>query len=222
MKPEKIWAYEAGIKTTQFDRKLKFNLAGFYYDVKDLQVSIIKAGGASNTLENAAALKSYGAEAEITAIPVPELELTAAFAWLHARYGKYLTEEEVHPAQGTQNLSGFTPAQSPNYSINLSAQYTIPTSFGSVSIRGESYFVDKIYFNQFDRPIMEQKAHSRHNAFITAKLGDDHWRVTGYIRNITNQRNIANSIQTSIVAGQPVLVTYEAPRTYGIEVGYNF
>lgn len=219
--PEKIWAYEAGFKTTQFDRRLKFNLAGFYYDVKDLQVSIIKAGGASNTLENAAALESYGMEAEITAIPVPELELTASVAWLHARYKDYLTEEEVHPAQGIQDLSGFTPAQSPNYSINLSAQYTLPTSFGSIALRGESYFVDDIYFNQFDRDIMREKAHSRHNAYLTARVGD-HWRATAYVRNLTNERNVANAIQASIVAGHPVLGTYEAPRTYGMEVSYSF
>lgn len=229
VKPETLWAYEAGIKTTQFDRRLQLNLTGFYYDYSDLQVTIIAPGGLSNTLENAAAMESYGAEAELIAKPVDALELGASVAWLHARFKQYQTGEDVHPGQtspglpaGQQDLSGFTPAQSPDYSVNLSAQYTIDTSWGNLALRGESFFVDRIYYNQFDRKILSQKAHSRHNIYLTARTTDDAWRVTAYIRNLTNALNLANATQNSSAVGFTITGTYEAPRTYGVEISRKF
>ncbi|MEI9849636.1 MAG: TonB-dependent receptor [Sphingomonas sp.] len=39
VRPEFIWAYEAGAKLTAFDRRLQLDVAGFYYDYSDLQVS---------------------------------------------------------------------------------------------------------------------------------------------------------------------------------------
>src|SRR3546814_15585743 len=36
--PEKVSAFEGGIKSTLFDRRLRLNVAGFYYDSTCLQV----------------------------------------------------------------------------------------------------------------------------------------------------------------------------------------
>ena len=60
--PEKVSAFEAGVKSTWFDRRLRLNLAGFYYDYKDLQIG--KVVGSSLVLENAASATIYGLESE--------------------------------------------------------------------------------------------------------------------------------------------------------------
>src|SRR3546814_7131857 len=58
--PESIWAYEAGLKLTTSDRRLRANLATFYYDYANLQVS--KVINSTVLTENAAEAELYGAE----------------------------------------------------------------------------------------------------------------------------------------------------------------
>ena len=41
---EHTMSYEAGIKTVLFDRKLRFNLTGYYFKTKDLQLSAVGGG----------------------------------------------------------------------------------------------------------------------------------------------------------------------------------
>ena len=67
---ENTMSYEAGIKTMLFDRKLRFNLTGYYFKTKDLQLSAVGGGANANLLLNADAVKGYGFEAELEARPV--------------------------------------------------------------------------------------------------------------------------------------------------------
>ena len=43
-KPEKLDAFEVGVKSELFDRRLRFNAAAFYYKFKDIQVQRIIGG----------------------------------------------------------------------------------------------------------------------------------------------------------------------------------
>src|SRR3546814_9624620 len=60
--PEKVSAFEGGIKSTLFDRRLRLNVAGFSYDYTDLQAG--KVESTSTVHENAATETIYGAEVE--------------------------------------------------------------------------------------------------------------------------------------------------------------
>ena len=65
LRPETLDAYEAGLKTDLFDRRVRFNIAGFYYEQKNLQVNQILSG----VLEvyNASGARSYGFDADVQA-----------------------------------------------------------------------------------------------------------------------------------------------------------
>ena len=58
-RPEILDAYEAGLKMQLFDRRVRFNVAAFIYDYKDIQVFNITGGGAVLTT-NAAAARVHG------------------------------------------------------------------------------------------------------------------------------------------------------------------
>lgn len=222
VRPETVWAYEGGVKATLFDRKVRANLAAFYYKYKDLQVSAIDASGQNNSLENAAGLKSYGAELELWANPIRNLDLSATIAWLHSRYTEYVSFEEARPALGPQDLSGNKAPQSPDYTISLSASYTVPMSWGELTLRGDSYFVGEVEFSQFNRPLARQDATSRHDVTLTATTSDDAWSVSAYVRNLTDRLTIASANPTSVVGGWPLMGSYEPPRTYGVSVTRRF
>src|SRR3546814_20018859 len=71
--PESIWAYEAGLKLTTSDGRLRANLATFYYDYPNLQVS--KVIDSPVLSENAAEAQIYGAVQVALLLPVDGLQL---------------------------------------------------------------------------------------------------------------------------------------------------
>lgn len=76
--PEKVWSYEAGIKSDLFDRRVRANLTLFYQDTTDLQTpsAFIRANGSLAFItRNFADYQNKGAELELTWEPVDNLRL---------------------------------------------------------------------------------------------------------------------------------------------------
>jgi len=79
--PEKVWSYEAGVKSDLFNRRVRANLTAFYLDVSDLQTISGLANPATGAItfltRNFADYRNKGIEAEFTVIPVQGLNLYA-------------------------------------------------------------------------------------------------------------------------------------------------
>jgi iron complex outermembrane receptor protein len=69
-KPERVNAYEAGLKTTFFEDRVRLNLAAFYYDYKNLQYEAEDAVAYQGGVDNIPKAKIYGFEGE-TSILLP-------------------------------------------------------------------------------------------------------------------------------------------------------
>ncbi len=93
--PEKVWTYEAGIKTQFADRKVTFNANVFYSKYDDIQVGQIV--NLQSVLTNAAKATLKGAEVEFSARPVKAVELGATFAYFDAKYDKFCTGDPTRP-----------------------------------------------------------------------------------------------------------------------------
>src|SRR5690606_21538599 len=106
--PERVTAYEVGAKTDLFDRLLRFNVAGFVNNYRDLQSSVTKMGVVrpENITTNVAAAKIYGFEVEAALRPSSDFTISANLAYLHARYTDFcadtdgvFTDGSVEPRQ---------------------------------------------------------------------------------------------------------------------------
>lgn len=74
--PEEIEAFEVGLKSEWFDRRLRVNLAAFHYDYQDLQITrIINTPAPVNLITNAAASTIQGVDVEFNWLPTENLEL---------------------------------------------------------------------------------------------------------------------------------------------------
>lgn len=69
IKDEFTTSYEVGLKTTLLDRKLRFNIAGFWTDIKDFQDTVFTGGPLGFITFNGPA-RSKGAEVEFAYQPV--------------------------------------------------------------------------------------------------------------------------------------------------------
>jgi iron complex outermembrane receptor protein len=231
VQPEKVDAYEAGLKTTTEDRRFRSNTAAFYYNYKDLQVG--KVQGQLVVLENAAAARIYGIEEELTARPANNLTLSLNASWLHARFTQYITADQARPGgdgttidpstgQPAFNLKGSELAQSPNYTVDLAAEYALHWRDNTVTLRGESNWSDRVFFTAFDRNAVSQPAYSLQNAFITFERSGAAWHVTAYVKNMANKTLDASANVATTIVGSPLIGFLLPPRTFGATIAYQF
>jgi iron complex outermembrane recepter protein len=88
--PEKVWSYEAGIKSDLFDRRVRANLTVFRLDVSDLQILAgllnTTTGALTFLTRNFADYRNTGVEAEFQFAPVDGLNLYANIGYQDDKY----------------------------------------------------------------------------------------------------------------------------------------
>jgi len=91
-KPEIVIAYEAGIKSDLFDRRLRLNGALFYYDYKDQQVQGLEYDrdtGRLGKITNVPKSHIMGGEIELTWVPMDGLTISQNIGYKTGEYDEY-------------------------------------------------------------------------------------------------------------------------------------
>lgn len=217
--PEKLQTFEAGLKTDLLDRRLRINLAGFYSRYNDLQLLVLQLspeGAAQIVTRNAAKAEVYGFEAELTARPVTNLELSAAVGFLK---NKYLELEPGTEAAGVEK--GDKLPQSPKWTLNLGVQYTVPLESGaSITARVDYSYKSTFYFFAANNPLDVQKPYG----IVNTRLGFETpsgLSVAGYVQNLFDK--FYYSQREDVRTSYDVALSWPAPpRSWGVELGYKF
>ena len=221
VRPEQLDAYEAGFKTQFLDRRLTFNLSGFYYNYTNLQQQEFQ--GAALVTLNAASAVIDGADIDISVHPIEHLTLSAGVEYLNAFFISYpgapiyTLEPNGALAQAPGNAAGKQLPAAPPWSYTLNAAYTLPTEVGdfdtSVALAyNNGFFADP--GNTYREP-----EYYILNFSEMWRSRDKRYDVTIYGKNLT---------QTHYDLGVTVLspVGYDslpgAPRTYGFRFGVHF
>lgn len=214
--PETVISYEAGIKSTLLDRRLKLNATAFLYDYSDLQVFTFTAGGLQ-FIENASNARIKGIEFEIQTVPVDNLELGASLGFLKSEYRNFTR------ATGgvVEDLSGNRLIGAPNTQINLVGKYTVPTDVGDFWLRGDySYTGNRFYDERELRELSSEGGTSNLNASIGYTGLDETLELTLWVKNLTKEVSIIDVVEVGLFGYQNVW--YNMPRTYGVSLEYRF
>lgn len=145
--PEKLWSYEAGIKSDWLGNKLRVNATGFYYDYTDLQVQSFVQMGASfgARTQNAATARVKGVELELAARPVAGLQLFANVAYLDAYYREYVNA--FVPTFGTFDASGKRLNNAPRWSATFGGNYRFDLAeAGTLDLGLDMHTQSTVYF----------------------------------------------------------------------------
>jgi iron complex outermembrane receptor protein len=91
---EQVDGYEAGLKSEWFDGTVRFNVVGFDYNYKNLQLSAFDPNTLSTRVFNAGAAKTRGVEVETLFAPrgIEGLTLSANVAYLDAFYQNFFSD----------------------------------------------------------------------------------------------------------------------------------
>ncbi len=227
---ENTMSYEAGIKTVLLDRRLRFNLTGYYFKTKDLQLSAVGGAANANLLLNADAVKGHGFEAELQARPLAGLSLTAGLSYNKTRIDDDdLTVEtcgapctildpvasapDVQPA--VVFIDGNALPQAPKWTLNFTAGYEHPVGPGSVYVFTDWHHRSKINFFLYESVEFSDDQLTEGGLRIGYKT--DRFDVAGFVRNITNDESAVSAIDFNNLTAM-----VNEPRIWGVEVGVKF
>lgn len=216
--PESLTAYEGGLKFKVLDDTLRFNLAFFHYDYKNLQLSTaITVGNApQNLTQNAGSAKVDGVEFDAAANLSPNDRFTMSFNYTNARYDNFFPRL----ASGeSRNFAGLQLDQAPKVTASAGYEHTFPMADGGEVVAGVQSRFSSAYFMQ-DLGILaqyRQPSFTKTDLNLTYTAAQKRWYVGAYAKNLENEITLsfANS-------GIGAAAGIEEPRTYGVRAGFKF
>ena len=217
--PEKITAYEGGLKTRLFHNAVTFNLSSFYYDYTNFQVSQIV--GLSLDVTNAAAAQVYGVELDGAWAIDRHWTINANYSYIDATYSDFSNIDGLNPQLGLQNLDGNLLNNSPLNSLNGGVAYrTDPFNWGRLTFRFDGSYRSRTYFREFNEPLDSQAPYGLVNLNLIWDSANGRYEARLYATNLANQAYAqAQGDSTSIGTRY---ITWGAPRQVGGEVKVHF
>jgi iron complex outermembrane receptor protein len=220
--PELVWTYEAGLKATALDDRLRANAAVFYNDYTNFQASVNERLP-DNTIQqyvvNAGKLKTQGFELEVSARPLQGLDITASLGYLDAKYKEFF---ELSGTGARVDLKSNKPAFSPKWTAQLAAYYRFGlTNRLNLTVGGDVTHRSSHYLSVRNTPLLFQKSYEVLNAQIILSDALDVWRIAAGVKNIDDKRYLVDAQDFAAVGGARTGY-YGAPRTYSLTVSYRY
>ena len=92
---ETAWNYEVGAKSQMMGGRLSLNLAAFYMDIRDLQLTVTAGSCSSRLIFNVPKSRSQGAEIELVAAPDENLDLSVSATFTQSELKSTLTSTDT-------------------------------------------------------------------------------------------------------------------------------
>jgi iron complex outermembrane receptor protein len=233
---ETVMSYEAGLKTRPFSN-MTFNVTGFTYKVKDIQLNGNDANG-NGVLFNADHANAYGFEAELEWRPIRNISISLGGSALHTEIkdksvyaqvcaiGAFVTctvqdPTIVRPLFGTQTtfaqIDGNPLPNAPKWQLDAAVRYDIPLWTGGNMFVATDWNVQG-YTNLVLYKTAEFYADGNFEGGL--KVGyttaDKKYEIAAFARNITNEKNLKGVIENFNAA------VFNEPRVIGVSLNGKF
>jgi iron complex outermembrane receptor protein len=222
--PEKLDAYEIGLKSSLFNRRAELNAAVFHYNYRNQQFldAFALPGGAGTGFHTVNAPKSRvdGAEFELRAKVIQDLELRAALGLLSSKY----EELTLHGV----DLSGNHLIQAPDYNGSLGIDWRfVHLTAGDLRLLLDGTFYGKQYFDAPNTERIAQGAYGLVNGRVSFEGGGPKhgFTVGAWIKNAANRQYLAYGLAQRDPSQGGLGFDYALvgePRTFGVDVNYRY
>jgi iron complex outermembrane receptor protein len=237
--PETVDEYEVGLKTRWLDGKLNLNVAAFYDQHSNLQLSVFTGtSGAASVVRNAGSADIDGVEFDFQALPVSWLSLSGSVGYLNTQYNTFL---EADPNTGIvhnyANDRAFPYA--PQFTASMSADATLmDNDIGQLHFVVDYRHSDAYY--QYPYSYSQATAAAADSSYAGAtkasaqNIFDARLRLTGievpegtmdiemWGKNIGNDKYRINGIPFPPSFGNITVSYFGDPPTFGGDVTYHF
>lgn len=221
---EKVVAYEVGYKGILND-VLRLNLAAYLYDYTDFQVPISVFAEIYHTiLINADEAESYGFEAEALWQATDNLSFIAVYSNQNTEITKMGPQEDALAVGGPQDkvVQGNELVMSPNHTFTVNAMYEWERDSGSYSVSATHAYIDDQFMDLFNNATTTIKSSNRTDLRASWQNPEGDIRLIGYVKNATDEEIIGDLTQSDWEHGNQQIGAPQLPRTYGLELHFNF
>lgn len=180
--PEKLVAYEVGVKSQFLGRRLRLNAAVFRNDYTDMQLVRYQCPDSvvisCSVPSNAGDARIFGFELETFAEPVDGLQFDGSIGYLDFDYRKI-----TNPS--TQVTLGMIAPFISKWQASAGVQYVAELSSGSkITPRLDWSYKSDFYYNSINNADNLVQGHSVANGRITFESADGSWSLSAAVSNI--------------------------------------
>ena len=221
LEPEILDAYEVGAKTTLLDGRMRLNVSAFDYGFTDMQVRSINPINITRTLlRNAGEAEMQGLEVEMLVLPFESLQLDVGLAWLDAEFVDFAVP--VSPSVPDGNHAGNKIPSSPEFTANIGIKYSKELAgWGSLVAQADYYYSDEQFFSELN-DVGRADSYGLLNLRASIESADNTWKVSLFGKNVTDELVRDFTFVSGFLFGEGYLVSYTSPRTYGVDLTYQF
>lgn len=221
--PETVWNYEAGLKSTLLDRKIRTQFGVFYDDIHNLQYNVYNATTTQTAVQNLRGGKTYGAEFQVQG-QFGGLGLNSAIAYTKSSVNGQALVDPRYGSSTPVQIGGRPFNFSPKFSFSAGMQYDVPV--------GRDYtLTPRVQFSHVSgqwatfyhvTPTDYIGGHDLVDANVLLKKADTGLSAELYVSNLFNKTYIASKSVEGAFNTPGRVQYYGAPRQFGVRVGYSF
>ncbi len=230
-RPEKLWSYEAGVKTELADGRVRLNAAVFYLDWKDLQVQsifLLDPNDISSSIEmtlNAAKVRNKGFEADMLALLAEGLQFGLGVGYLDSQFKQF--PNAVLRGNNQVDLSGRRVPNTPKWTFNAHLEYDVPVGNNySPYVRAEWIHrtggpgdLEASAAPELGLPDFPYQRPSFHVFNLRAGVEMENLTISGYVENIFKENYYTGTQDAFGLGGIRIRPT---PRTWGLRLTAKF
>jgi len=229
-RPETLDAYEAGFKWDFAEGRARLNGAAYYYDYNDYQAFAII--GLDTFTLNADA-KNKGFELELQLNPTEGMDVQFGIGYIDADVNDVpgISMDIDTPAGNVEAiLPGQTvrPVQTPKWNLNGLIRHEFPIGDAALAIQLDGQYRSEHTFGLLSTEALTEDGYFVGNASMTyLPGGDQDWSLRFFVKNITDEEykvqtfDLSGTVANGGLFGM-VEQYYGMPRTWGVNLSYNF
>ena len=207
--PQDVWAYEAGLKTEWWSRRVRLNITAFYNELSSLQQTALLPP-ASFPTQNVGDAEILGVEAELLISPEPGFDVFANVGYQDGDYVSLIPTAQAATA-GATDLPLVT-----NWTLQAGFTYEGELAGALIGRFGlDGRYTGDSFVEVTNSLIVE--GYTRFNTFVALGTLDERWELKFEVQNLTDEVTFVSGIVSLPVPGLTVL----KPRTWLLSLNYD-
>ncbi|WP_176696008.1 TonB-dependent receptor [Phenylobacterium immobile] len=228
--PETVDAFEIGLKSTLFERRLTLNVAAFHNKFKDLQETttlFLPSGATIGAVANVAASTAKGVEVSGVWRAARGLNLSTDISYLSSKYDAYPNApctivQLIAGGACVQDMSGRPRAYAPRWSGNFNANYQrVFAERWRANLDLTAYFTTKFFQQATADDYLSQDGSTKFDLRLGVGPESGMWEVAVIGRNITNR--LTGGFRQQLGGGSlgSIQTMADPPRTVGVQLSFK-
>lgn len=243
--PESNWTYELGGKFALWNGRGRFNVAGYYIDWKNQQVTVAQEGSTTPIVGNIAASTITGLEAEIVVAATDFLTFDIGYSFSDAKYEDAMLQSQsgwvdctaigtiecvpeldsdgdpIGELVSSGRADGNQLVNASRHHFNFGAEYRRPLGIRrwDVFVRGDVGYRSRRYVD----PLNIGWVPSRSTVDLRLGMRNDRWTAEGFCENLFDDDTPAMAFSPRDFLGVPHhFVTNRTGRICGLTAGFAY